>query len=447
MRTYFLHKSRFFWLILLLMSASLQAEQNIILWHSLENPLVDRFLEIIHRFNQKPECINAGIKIIPKFKGNYEQTLQAGLKAAGTAEAPQILQVYDVGSLAMQAHSNAYVPLDRLSEVESNFLQSEHFLPAISAFYKDRHGRKALPCLPFSTYSVVLFYNKSAFREAGLDPERPPETWEEFERIAPILRKARPENYVMAATWLSGHHIEQLGAWHNESIATKGNGVDGDGAVLQLNRPFFIHHLEKLVNWHWKGFFSLEAGIKADEAFAKGKVVMLTDSANHWTILNELVQGNFEIGVASFPFWQSKVSKNYNIAIAGTSFWALAGHDPKDYPVIQRFFEYLVSPEIQAEWHEKTCYMPVIKDAQKLVEAHGFYQKDLKGKVARIAMNSFMGPPQEYSRGILLPQYSKIRAIIVQEMKEAIKGNKTPIEALNQVVNLGNSLILEGATP
>ncbi len=88
--------------------------------------------------------------------------------------------------------------------------------------------------------------------------------------------------------------------------------------------------------------------------------------------------------------------------------------------------------------------MPVVLGAQEIAKQKGFYENGLKGKVASIALKSFMGrQPKEYSRGILLPHYPKVRELMVQEMKEAIKGNKTAEEALNQIVIVGNNIMRE----
>ena len=163
--------------------------------------------------------------------------------------------------------------------------------------------------------------------------------------------------------------------------------------------------------------------------------------------LEKIVNGQFEIGVAFLPFWQSKIDKKANSIAGGGSFWALKGHSPDDYKTIQKFFEYLASPEIQAEWHQKTCYMPVVIGAETLAEKQNFYNSSLKGEAAKIALISFSGnPPQEYSRGILLPNFPKVRELMIQEMKEAIRGNKTVEAALKEIDLQGNRIMKEEPT-
>lgn len=420
------------------------ANQEIVVWHSFEGPLEEKFTEIINRFNQKPQVVKANVKVVPFCKGSYKHTLAAGLAVLNKKEAPHILQVYEAGSLVMLSHPKAYRPLNQLTEKPSPLLNPEQFISFYSAFYKSRQGETGLQSLPFSASTVVLFYNKDAMRKAGLDSERPPKTWEEFEKIAQIL-KAKDAKNILASGWLSGHNIDQLGAWHNEAVATKGNGMDGDNAKLVINRQFFIDHLNKLASWHQMGLFSLETGKKAEEAFAKGEVIFLTQGPNRLAQLEKLVNGQFEIGVGYLPYWGEKVKAPQNTVAGSASFFALAGHADKDYVWVQQFFEYLASPEIQAKWHQDTCYLPVIKGAMALTKKQNFYEKSLKGRVAKIALDSVgRHKPKEYSRGILLPQFIKVREMMVQEMKQAITGRKTGKEALDQMVILGNQIMLEG---
>lgn len=435
-----MHKLKNYLLVLLLFSCASLA-QEIVIWHSMGGYLGERFFDIVQQFNQKPQNLKNGITVALRYKGDYDQAMALGLEAAGTLEAPHILQVYEKGHLVMQAQPNVYIPLNKLSHEPSPLLQKERFLTAIQDFYKNRHGEEGLASLPFSVSSVVLFYNKAAFKAAGLDPANPPKTWEEFERVAYLLKKHGAHN-VLASTWLSGHHIEHTGSWHNKAVATKGNGLDGKGALLAINTPFFQDHFNKLLSWYQVGIFSLVFGEKAEQAFADQEVLMLTSSANRLSFLQNLIKERFDIGVTTFPYWATVVARPYNTAVNGTSFWAIAGHPADDYRVVEQFFEFLASPEIQNEWHQSTCYLPVIVGVQALAEKQHFYEQGMNGKVAKIAMDSFMQrTPGQFSRGVLLPEFPAVRDRIVQELRGAFKGNQSVEAALEHSVSEVNIML------
>ncbi|EBV2049187.1 sn-glycerol-3-phosphate ABC transporter substrate-binding protein, partial [Salmonella enterica subsp. enterica serovar Java] len=75
-------------------------------WHSMEGELGKEVDSLAQRFNQA----NPDYKIVPVYKGNYEQNLSAGIAAFRTGNAPAILQVYEVGTATMMA-SKAIKPV------------------------------------------------------------------------------------------------------------------------------------------------------------------------------------------------------------------------------------------------------------------------------------------------------------------------------------------------
>lgn len=429
-------------LIALFISGFSAVATDIVMWHSMEASVRETLSDFVNRFNQKPEIKETNKKIVLQYKGSFEETLAAGLAALGTKNAPHILQVYEMGNLVMQAQPDAYIPLDKLSLKRSPLLQKSNFLPVMGEFYQSQMKRGTMASLPFNITTAVLFYNKDAFRKAGLDPEKPPKTWEEFEKIAHIL-KNQGFKYALVSRVLSGHQLDQIAAWHNVSVATKGNGIDGPFAsALVMDPDFFKLHFGKLAQWYKEKIFSLDVGLQAETAFATEEAVMITQGATGIVLLPRLVKNKFDIGVGPLPYWAEKVKAPYNTIAGGTSLWALSGHTPEEYQVIQAFFEYFASPEVQAEWHERTCYIPTVVGAREIASKNNFYAKGVMGLAASIGVDSFSkNKPTTYSRGILLPNFPKIRELMIEEMKETIRGNKPVEEALYQIVKEGNLIL------
>lgn len=83
-----------------------QAVTTIPFWHSMEGELGKEVYSLAQRFNAE----NPDYKIVPTYKGNYEQNLSAGIAAFRTGNAPAILQVYEVGTATMMA-SKAIKPV------------------------------------------------------------------------------------------------------------------------------------------------------------------------------------------------------------------------------------------------------------------------------------------------------------------------------------------------
>ncbi|EFY5734452.1 sn-glycerol-3-phosphate ABC transporter permease UgpA [Shigella flexneri] len=129
---------------------------------------------LAQRFNAE----NPDYKIVPTYKGNYEQNLSAGIAVFRTGNAPAILQVYEVGTATMMV-SKAIKPVyDVFKEAGIQFDESQ-FVPTVSGYYSDSKTGHLLS-QPFNSSTPVLYYNKDAFKKAGLDPEQPPKTWQDL---------------------------------------------------------------------------------------------------------------------------------------------------------------------------------------------------------------------------------------------------------------------------
>lgn len=153
-------------------------------WHSMEGELGKEVDSLAQRFNQT----NPDYKIVPVYKGNYEQNLSAGIAAFRTGNAPAILQVYEVGTATMMA-SKAIKPVyEVFKDAGINFDESQ-FVPTVAGYYTDAKSGHLLS-QPFNSSTPVLYYNKDAFKKAGLDPEQPPKTWQELADYTAKLRAA-----------------------------------------------------------------------------------------------------------------------------------------------------------------------------------------------------------------------------------------------------------------
>ena len=126
-------------------------------------------------------------KIVPVFKGTYDQTLAAGIAAYRSGNAPAILQVYEVGTATMIQAKKAVFPVSDVFKQAGVPLDEKAFVPTIASYYSDSKTGHLIS-MPFNSSTPVLYYNKDAFKKAGLDPNHPPKTWAEVEADAKKLK-------------------------------------------------------------------------------------------------------------------------------------------------------------------------------------------------------------------------------------------------------------------
>ena len=407
------------------------AATDIPFWHSMEGGLGSEVDSLAQRFNQT----HPQYKVIPVYKGNYEQSLAAGIAAVRSGDAPAILQVYEVGTATMMA-SHAIIPVWQVFRDAGVPLDEKQFVPTIASYYSDAKTGHLLSD-PFNSSTPVLYYNKDAFRKAGLDPDQPPATWQALAKDAAALRQAGM-NCGYASGWQGWIQLEEFSAWHGLPFATENNGFDGTDARLVFNGPEQIRHIEMLEQMNKAGSFTYYG--RKDESTAKfysGECGMTTASSASLADIRQYAKFNF--GVGKLPYDASVKNAPQNAMIGGASLWVLRGQSPAVYKGVAEFMKFLAQPDIAAEWHQKTGYLPATTAAYTLSRQQGFYDKN---PGADIAMQQMMNkPPLPFTKGLRLGNMPQIRTVIDEELEGVWTGQQSPKTALDNAVQRGNQLL------
>ena len=212
----------------LAIATNAMAVTTIPFWHSMEGELGKEVDSLAQRFNDA----HPDYKIVPVYKGNYEQSLSAGIAAFRTGNAPALLQVYEVGTATMMA-SKAIKPVyEVFKDAGINFDEAQ-FVPTVSGYYTDSKTGHFLS-QPFNSSTPVLYYNKDAFKKAGLNPDQPLKTWQDLAEYTAKL-KAAGMKCGYASSWQGWIQIENFSAWHGLPVATKNNVVDLTDAVSRAS--------------------------------------------------------------------------------------------------------------------------------------------------------------------------------------------------------------------
>lgn len=408
-----------------------QKTTDIVLWHAFDGFLKEVFEEIIDDFNHN----SGNYRVIPHKIGNYKEVAEKGFDSFSTKSHPHILQVYEVATLTAMQKKELFYPVDQLMSKYHKKFDKDIYIDAVRNFYTSPDQK--MMSLPWNASTGVLLYNKNAFLEAGLDQEKPPQTWEELEQYCTALHTKGYVGYTTA--WPAAYHLEHVCCWHNLPFATKGNGLDGSEARLVFNGPEQVRHIEKVTEWGKKGFFKYlgRFGEEPERAFARGECAMLFQGANRLPLIKR--NADFPIGVGCMPYWARVTQSPHNMNIGGSSLWVMNGFSENEYRGIVQFFEYLSMTDIQAYWHQKTGYLPITDAAYYLTKKKGFYKNN---KAAEVAVLEVMKEtPTVYTRGIRLPNYMEVRDVIMDHLEKAFNGELTPQQALDQAVDKGNRLM------
>ncbi len=409
-----------------------RAQTTIEWWHAMGGALGERVEKIAADFN----AMQNEFQVKPVYKGNYTETMTAAIAAFRAGQPPHIVQIFEVGTATMMAAKGAVYPVYQLMADAGEPFDQNAYLQAVIGYYTTPEGR--MLSMPFNSSTPVLYYNKTAFAKAGLDPERPPKTWPELVEYAGKLQAAGiPCGFTTG--WQSWVQIENFSAWHNLPLGTKQNGFGGLDTELVFNKTYVVQHIANMGEWQKTKVFNY-GGRRGDSAplFYNQECAMYMQSSAAYAGVKANVK-DFEFGIAFLPYYPDVEGAPQNTIIGGASLWVLQGHSDEDYRGVAKFFSYLSSPEVQAWWHQETGYLPITTAAYDLTREQGFYEKN-PGTDTAIKQLNFK-PPTENSKGLRFGNFVQIRDIINEELEAVWAGEKTAQAALDSAVARGNRLL------
>jgi sn-glycerol 3-phosphate transport system substrate-binding protein len=283
-----------------------------------------------------------------------------------------------------------------------------------------------------------MWYNKDAFKKAGLDANTPPKTWPEVFEAAKKLKAAGYSTCGFSSAWITWLNIEQLSAWHNLPLATKSNGMDGWDTVLTFNTPLLVKHLEKLIELQKDKTFSYSGRTNTGEGrFTSGECPIFLTSSSHFA--NVRINAKFDYAAAPMPYYPEAKDAPQNSIIGGASLWVMGGKSANEYKGVARFFTFLSDTDRQVEIHKTTGYLPITKAAYEKTKATGLYKEFPYLETPLLELTN--KPPTENSRGLRLGNMVQLREVWAEEFEAALAGKKTAKQALDDAVARGNAML------
>ena len=402
-------------------------------WHAMTGKNATILQDIADKFNAS----QSDYKVVPVYKGSYIDTMNAAIAAFRAGQAPAIAQIFEVGTATMMSAKGAIKPVYQLMKDQKESFDPKAYIPTITSYYSTSDGR--MLSMPFNSSTAVMYYNKDAFRKAGLDPEKPPVTWPEFFEDAKKLKASGMEGG-FTTNWISWIQLENFSAWHNLPFGTKSNGFDGLDTKLVFNNPTVLRHFQTIYDLSKdKTFIYGGRENKANPLFTSGQVGMHFESIGGYG--NMKANCKFDFGVARLPYYPDVKGAPQNSIIGGASLWVFNGRPAAEYKGVAKFFTFLSRPEIQAYWHQNTGYLPITKAAYELTKSEGYY-KDNPG--LEIAINQLLNKaPTKNSMGIRFGNFQVIREIEDQTWEDILAGKISVKDGLDKMVSEGNKKLRE----
>ena len=422
-----------FWLAgLMVLPMAAQAKTEISWWHAMTGANAEVVTKIANDFNASQE----DYEVKPVFKGTYPETLNAGIAAFRAGQAPDIIQVFDVGTGVMMGAQGAIKPVAAVLEEGGYQFDKSQYLPGIVGYYSTPEGE--MLSFPYNSSSPILYYNKDIFAKAGLDAENPPKTWAEVWAAARQIKESGAASCGYTSTWLTWIHVENFAAWNDVSWATNENGLAGT-PELRIDGPLFVKHFQELADLAKEGVFVYGGRTsEAKQNFTSGECGILTESSGG---LGDIVKSGMNYGIGQLPYDETAEGAPQNTTPGGASLWVMGGKSDETYKGVAAFFDYLSRTEVQQYLHEQSGYLPVTMAAYEATKASDFYDQNPGRETPILQM---MGKqPTENSKGVRAPNLPQLRDIQNEEFEKMLAGQQDAATALKNAAERGNAAIRE----
>ena len=408
------------------------AKTEIHFWHAMGGQLGETVNELVRQFNES----QAEYEVKPLNKGTYPEVLTGAIAAYRQKNPPHIVQVFDVGTQTMLM-SGAIYPIFQLMKEQEVTVNWADFIKPVTSYYS-KDGQ--LSSMPFNSSSPILYYNKDAFKKAGLDPEKPPATWKQVGEFSKKIIAAGGAKCGFTTSWPSWTMLENTFPWHDQPFATNRNGYAGLDTKLLINSEFGLKHIGQLAAWQKEGIYSYGGRQgQPDPKFINGDCAMLIQSSAVIGGFKKSVK--FAWATGQLPHWGPPYKK-LNTIVGGGTLWVMRGQKPADYRGVAQFMKFIGEPHQQMWWSVTTGYVPITQTAIKNLEA-GYHFK--KNPEQWTALSQLSGTPTANSQGVRLGNMAQVRDVIEPELENIFAGKKSVKEGLDAAVARGNEILKEFA--
>ena len=312
--------------------------------------IFDGYAEAFHK-------AHPDITVKPVYTGSYQDSIVKAMTAAKAGNAPDAAVLLSTDMFTL-IDEDAIVPFDDLIKTADDRKWLSSFYPAFME--NSQTGGKTWG-IPFQRSTIVLYYNKDAFKEAGLDPNKPPETWTQMREYAQKLTQRDASGNV--TQW--GVQIPSSGFpyWLFQALAIENgtNLMNQAGTEVYYDKPEVVGALQywlDLVNKykvHPPGI--VEWGTTPKDFFERKVAMMWTTTGNLTNVKNN---AKFDFGVAMLP-----AEKRRGSPTGGGNFYIFKKSTPAQREAAFKFIKWITTPERAAQWGIDTGYVAVRPDAWK----------------------------------------------------------------------------------
>jgi sn-glycerol 3-phosphate transport system substrate-binding protein len=369
------------------------------------------------------EAENPEISVEAVYSGNYDDTIVAVQTAVDGGD-PPVTSVLLSTEMFQLIDDEMIVPFDDVVTTDEEREWLDSFYDAFMANSRDHEGRTW--GIPFQRSTIVQYWNKELFEEAGLDPDHAPQSWDELVEIAQQVQEGTDVRWGVAIP-SSGFPY-----WLFQALTTQ-NGVEivsEDGTEVYFDQPEVIEALE-----FWLSL-SEEHGVHppgivdwgtTPEDFFQGQVAMMWTTTGNLTNVRD--NAPFEFGVDMLPEGVQRGSPS-----GGGNFYLFADAPEEEQIAAMRLIRFLTQPEQAAEWGIATGYVAPSPEDWETDAMQEYVAGFPEAQVARDQLDYAVRELSTYERG-------RVYEIINDALQAALVGDASPEDALRSAQEQADNVL------
>ena len=379
---------------------------------------------------------------------NYDDTINKLNTSLAGGALPNVVQIYDIGTQRM-IDTKRILPVQDFLDKEKLDLATD-LEPAVARYYTV-NGK--LYSMPFNSSAPVMYYDKNAFKEAGLDPNKPPTTYDElYEAAKKLVKKDSSGKIIRSGVdfTLYGWILEQEVAIQSATYADPGNGRGSERATkLVFNGEAGQNWLNLLKKLQDEGLgrslgrhSGTTNGTTLGANFSKGNAAIAFESIatlRSWSKQAADAGGKVDIGVAFLP---KPAGAKGGVIIGGASLWITNQGTPEQQQGAWEFVKFTAQPETQSFFASSTGYYPTRKAAYDQPEMKEALTKYPQFQVAVDELRSTEASPA--TAGAVFGTFAGTRVLVEGAMEQFMLGKApTAKAALDDAANKANDTLDE----
>ncbi|CCN34213.1 putative ABC-type sugar transport system,periplasmic component [Vibrio nigripulchritudo SO65] len=369
---------------------------------------------------------NPDISVTAIYAGNYDDTRVKALAALKAGEPVQTSVLFSIDLLELK-RMGVIRPFDDFAKTSEDKAWLNSFYPALME--NGQHEGKTYG-IPFQRSTIVMYYNKDAYRAAGLDPESPPTTWKALRETAAKLVKKDSSGKVTQWGMMipsTGYPYWMFGALTKQQGQTL---MSSDGKTVNFNSPKVVEALE-----FWKDLGTkdqvmpkgtIEWGTLRQE-FLEGNTAMMWHSTGNLTAV--LKNAKFDVGVAQLP-----ANAELGSPTGGGNFYLLNSGTDSEQKAAYKLVKFMSSPERSAQWSIATGYVGVSEAAYQTDALKTHAQKVPQAVVARDQLKHATAELATYEAG-------RVRKALDDAIQATLTGQSSAQQALDKAQKQAERLL------